>query len=666
MKELVVEHLIQLRFPKKALEGLQDNLQKIDDYHNKILEPMIEDDQVGEDVQEIEFFLPEEEYRESYRTPKTKVENYFEKKSSVIEHSHTVFSVPSSNANSLIGNLLTCVKQHKDSGLNSRIYTKTPLLEKFQYLVQSITKESKAYGVVSSYPQADDNYIEVIEALKKKFGKEEILDEVYVRELLKLVINNNQNPKTKGLSVMFDTLESHLRSLEFLGVTREKYVAMPGAQRSYVKEDLALSVGAVFVERECLARVAFGGSITPVRPINKHKFTLQSLNGATSQEIEALDQKKICEYIPKLHGDLWRLEVVGITDPIEVQSRKERERICYEQFLKTVKRDAEGQCEMSLPWKYDGNSLPDNFKIAEKRLSKLRQRLKLSNQFKVYHNMFVESERENLIERVRDGDNGRHYLPHVPVFKIESETTPFQEKWFGLVVDIRRAFLMIKVNLEDCEFLRFLWLIAYHLDNAAPSSQKYAQVLKNIFCVDNCILFVDSVEKIDGFEVVATELLANAKMELRMWENIVVSHNENFPIGSSHVVKLGLKWNKVTDTLSCNIPEVKTDKLPKRQIMFIQNRVYDPIGILVAMCLTFHELLASLEASDPEDNTKVTINIMPPINANEDLTDEDTGNEDYVSINNLPGNQLLAVVEINNVSSDNKEDNNPFKSSTAS
>ncbi|KAF2882519.1 hypothetical protein ILUMI_23655 [Ignelater luminosus] len=37
------------------------------------------------------------------------------------------------------------------------------------------------------------------------------------------------------------------------------------------------------------------------------------------------------------------------------------------------------------------------------------------------------------------------------------------------------------------------------------------------------------------------------------------------------------------------------------------------------------------------------------------LIDEGSGEEDYVSINNLPGNQLLAEAGINNVSSDDEE-----------
>lgn len=108
-----------------------------------------------------------------------------------------------------------------------------PISEKCQFLVQSITKGSKACGVVSSYPQTDHNYNKLIETLKKRFGREDMLVEVYVCELLKLVINNNLHSKSKGLSVMFDTLESYLRSLETLGVTSLPDEILQAWQRSY-------------------------------------------------------------------------------------------------------------------------------------------------------------------------------------------------------------------------------------------------------------------------------------------------------------------------------------------------------------------------------------------------------------------------------------------------
>ncbi len=79
--------------------------------------------------------------------------------------------------------------------------------DKFQCLVQTMVPGSRAQEVLCSYPQSVDNYAKAIDALKQRFGKEELLVEVYVRELLKLVINNITQGEKPCVSKMFDKLE---------------------------------------------------------------------------------------------------------------------------------------------------------------------------------------------------------------------------------------------------------------------------------------------------------------------------------------------------------------------------------------------------------------------------------------------------------------------------
>lgn len=62
--------------------------------------------------------------------------------------------------------------------------------DKFQYLIQSTIQDSRASELVNSYPQTNENYDKVISGLKHRFGKKELLVEVYVRELLELVLDN--------------------------------------------------------------------------------------------------------------------------------------------------------------------------------------------------------------------------------------------------------------------------------------------------------------------------------------------------------------------------------------------------------------------------------------------------------------------------------------------
>nr|XP_042912338.1 uncharacterized protein LOC122272568 [Parasteatoda tepidariorum] len=99
--------------------------------------------------------------------------------------------------------------------------------DKFQYLIQCVTAGGRAREIVDSYPPTADNYCKVIESFKSRFGREELLIEYYVRELLTLVVKNATNLRNKmDITQLYDKLESHLRSLESIGMTSDKYAAM--------------------------------------------------------------------------------------------------------------------------------------------------------------------------------------------------------------------------------------------------------------------------------------------------------------------------------------------------------------------------------------------------------------------------------------------------------
>lgn len=107
---------------------------------------------------------------------------------------------------------------HEDESLSEE--------EKFQYLIQSTVSESVARRVVCSFPPTAENYAKAINHLKSRFGKEKVLVEVYVRDLLKLVLTNTNGKQRLSLATLYDQLETQLRALESLGVTSDKYSAM--------------------------------------------------------------------------------------------------------------------------------------------------------------------------------------------------------------------------------------------------------------------------------------------------------------------------------------------------------------------------------------------------------------------------------------------------------
>ncbi|GFW90039.1 integrase catalytic domain-containing protein [Trichonephila clavipes] len=97
--------------------------------------------------------------------------------------------------------------------------------DKFQYLIQATTPKSRARDIVESFPATPENYRKAFEYLRMRFGQEDVLIQVYVRELLKLVLQNTEIKKV-NLSSLYDKIEAQLRALESLGVTKEKYAAM--------------------------------------------------------------------------------------------------------------------------------------------------------------------------------------------------------------------------------------------------------------------------------------------------------------------------------------------------------------------------------------------------------------------------------------------------------
>lgn len=83
---------------------------------------------------------------------------------------------------------------------------------KFYYLRQSTIEKSKAREVVDSFCMTGAKYPKVIDHLTNRFGNKDTLIEVYVRELLKLVLSNAINP-TKKIVVALD-------------ITRDKFAAI--------------------------------------------------------------------------------------------------------------------------------------------------------------------------------------------------------------------------------------------------------------------------------------------------------------------------------------------------------------------------------------------------------------------------------------------------------
>ncbi|GFS62836.1 uncharacterized protein TNCV_3202411 [Trichonephila clavipes] len=359
--------------------------------------------------------------------------------------------------------------------------------------------------------------------------------------------------------------------------------------------------------------------------------------------------------------DLWSLESLGIKEPSISQSKSEIEEAVKEHFVRSLRRDDEGRYQMSLPWLRVHPELSDNRNIAEKRLKSCVRTLQKGNCLQEYENIFKEWVSEKIIEPVEPEELARekgHFLPHRPIFKENSTTrilpvfdasakernsgtlndcvekgpnylelipkllNRFRQGKYGVISDIRRAFLQIKVAPSDRKFLWFLWweegnqrklivyshcrvvfgvntspfllaaTINYHLENVAESQKGIAAKLKESMYVDNCVASVNTIGELNSFIKISKELMASAKFDLRGWKhNRPASNEQNSILNLSSdefreiVSVLGLKWNLYSDTLSCEIKEQNQYTISKRNVLSMLSQIFDSIGFTCPVTL---------------------------------------------------------------------------------
>ena len=184
----------------------------------------------------------------------------------------------------------------------------------------------------------------------------------------------------------------------------------------------------------------------------------------------------------------WELESLGITS-------EETEHPVMDQFTNAVKM-RDNRYEVSLPWREFHDPLPTNYELSRRRLTGLLRRLKQTPEILQEYDSIIRSQlRDGIIEKV-DGkqvDGTVHYLPHHAVIRKDKDTTKvrvvydasskssgtslndclhvgpkfdqrinelllrFRAYPVPLVADIEKAFLMVSVNPNDRDALRFLW-----------------------------------------------------------------------------------------------------------------------------------------------------------------------------------------------------------------
>ncbi|GFW74545.1 putative RNA-directed DNA polymerase from transposon X-element [Trichonephila clavipes] len=68
-----------------------------------------------------------------------------------------------------------------------------------------------------------ENYSKAVQQVNERFGREDLLVQIYIRDFLGLVMQNATGKIKLELSKLYDVLKSKLLALESLGRTQEKF-----------------------------------------------------------------------------------------------------------------------------------------------------------------------------------------------------------------------------------------------------------------------------------------------------------------------------------------------------------------------------------------------------------------------------------------------------------
>jgi len=210
---------------------------------------------------------------------------------------------------------------------------------------------------------------------------------------------------------------------------------------------------------------------------------------------DALSARNEDDVLTNTLKDFWETEAMGIKDLTQPETD--------ESFKIDVAWSGD-RYEVKLPWKEDCLPLSsDNYLLCESRLRSLHHKLRKDPELLAeYDNIIQDQLSKGIIEKVPEEDSNNeknaarnHYLPHHAVVRKDRETTKvrivydgsaksgkqekslndcletgpnhiphvfnmlanFRKNPVGITADIEKAFLMVGIQEDHRDFLRFLW-----------------------------------------------------------------------------------------------------------------------------------------------------------------------------------------------------------------
>ena len=305
----------------------------------------------------------------------------------------------------------------------------------------------------------------------------------------------------------------------------------------------------------------------------------ETLNSSSACAVNFLQCEQPKSLDEQVH-QLWDLDSLGIRPKDNV----------HEFLVDNIKFTGE-RYSVSLPWKAGHGPLPLNYTNCVARLKSQVKKLKQDPDiFQKYNEIIVEQLNSGIVSRVAElGETGRvSYLPHSAVIREAAETTKvrvvydasckdkntrtslndclhvgpsltplifdillrFRQLKVALVGDIAKAFLNIKVNENDRNCLRFLWLkditakepevivlrfnrvvfgvnsspfllnavLRYHLSSFQDVDPEFVENMCKSFYVDDLVVSSSNTTEAYSLYCKAKERMLQGGFSLRKWK----------------------------------------------------------------------------------------------------------------------------------------------------
>ena len=192
----------------------------------------------------------------------------------------------------------------------------------------------------------------------------------------------------------------------------------------------------------------------------------------------------------------WELEYIGIVEAVNPTMSQEEE-LAVNDFNDGLNFDGKNY-EVRLPWKRDHPKLENNYAQAVRRLESIERKLKRDPEkaegYTTAINQYVEKGFAEEVLDLTSGDGSVRYLPHHAVFRADRQTTKcrivfdasareqdsvflndcvlpgpalqpnlasvlirFRTHRIGMMADVEKMYLQIKLSPKDQDVHRYLW-----------------------------------------------------------------------------------------------------------------------------------------------------------------------------------------------------------------